>query len=151
MDFTWVSTWFNLFGKLRQRQWTLLVTRYNWLYVKFSTRQSSAERGGKTSAWYLWQTTNYSLTITSRKSFAWRRLPFEAEKSEGAVTDKMEETFLSQPSKECGGETYLGNYETPLTISKWRWCRQIAMFEFSAVTGESSVFNCGKSCLSQQI
>lgn len=28
---------------------------------------------------------------------------FWGREGEGAVTDKMEETFLSQPSKECGG------------------------------------------------
>lgn len=38
------------------------------------------------------------------------------------MTDKMEETFLSRPSKTSGGETGrqadLGNYEAPLTIFK---------------------------------
>lgn len=49
---------------------------------------------------------------------------FWGRKGKGAATDKMEETFLSQPSKESGAETVrqtdLKNYESPLTISKLR-------------------------------
>lgn len=72
---------------------------------------------------------------------------FWGREGEGAATDKMEETFLSQPSKEKGGgQPDVENYKSPPTISARRKHERNVWFEES-----KQCFYCGKSCLSEQI